>query len=244
MQKTQHLRFDSYLDYRAKNLTGELLSHFRLAMNIYSFAGLAAADALIYFCETKKDLVKPIASFIQRDRNFFTLFSKAKNNFYYSLIYALVSIPICQQALVCSLYRTKVYRSIGLIDFIPSFEVMFNFSFRYFLLDNMRKAGNFSDEFILSVYSSLAQLPLPGRVDELPFDYIESLDRIIALSGKEGKREVLVDFENCVCLLDSLQIEIEQQLLPIIFIDKLAYPGNLLKLLRENQLKEFCGFTP
>lgn len=175
--------------YYSDNEYNETAKLHRTIQSTFAFGGVVAARATLACCDVRSGRIKTISAWIQRNRSFLTLFSRKQNELYWSYIYAFVLGEIASQAVVNCEIKTKneLIELLGLFyternkEQLKPYWDLFNICLRFELLNNLKFGEKVRDNFILTLFSVLSQLPAAGYADS-------NLEKIIVLTCN-GKPE-------------------------------------------------------
>lgn len=222
------------------------LKRHRQIQAIYIVGALFAAETVCLICEPSKNFALPLGRFVQRNRKFFSLLSRKQNDFYFSCVYALAAIECGRQALANCADRTKVFSSSGSAILAPQYDDLFNFSFRVFLANCLAANQSNSARFINQIFSTLAEFPPFERIDELPFDRIEMISRLVSLTKQDQPEKAEDAFVACENALSSIRPIVFQKTASIFFVDNIpAHPDIISWYENDNYpYKDFLRFRP
>lgn len=155
--------------------------------SLFAYGGTVAARATLACCDPKQERNKTLYAWIQRNRGFFSYFSKKQSELYLSYIYVFVIGEIASQAVVnCEIKAKKelvellgLFYSNGNKEQLKPYWNIFNICLRFELLNNLKFGEKVTDRFILTLFSVLSQLPPAGYVDS----YLEKII-VLTCNGK------------------------------------------------------------
>lgn len=136
---------------------------------VFTIGACVASKAVIAICENRENLIKPFAQLVQRHRSFFSLFSFRKNDLYFSYVYGLLTLYVCEHAYEFCKEKANpdLQLSLGMFNSdqnsIKEYSKIFNLAYRFFLLESLRLDHQFSTNFVITIFSVLSKLPQTGE---------------------------------------------------------------------------------
>ena len=169
----------------------ERLDRLKKIEAIYAWGGLVTANATIEICEHQSTHMKKILTWVQRNRSFFSLFSRDKNDLYFSFGYALAALECCESAYnFAKTYTRKMDPFFGALPADEN-EKIFNETFRTFLYVGLMSNKRISRSFSNSVLVTMAKFS--NFAGEGAFIKLKAIDTIRELtSGGKNENEELV----------------------------------------------------
>lgn len=169
---------------------------------IYAWGGFVAANATIEICEHQNARTKKALAWVQRNRGFFSLFSRDKNDLYFSFGYVLAALECCESAYnFAKIYTRNMDPFFGELPTDEN-EKIFNDTFRTFLSVGLMSDKKISRSFSNSVLVTLAHFP--SFAGEGSFVKLKAMDTIRKLTSA-GKNENE----------DLVLLRLEEALLPL-----------------------------
>lgn len=187
----------------------ERLDRMKRIEAIYAWGGFVAANATIEICERQNAHTKKALAWVQRNRSFFSLFSRDKNDLYFSFGYVLAALESCEIAY--NLAKAFARKMDPVFSELPTEanEKIFNETFRTFLsvglMSNKRISRSFSNSVLVTMahFSSLA-----GEGSFIKLKAMDTLRRLTSSGKNENEELVLLRLEEALLPLQIVACDL------------------------------------
>lgn len=157
---------------------------------VYAIGGCVAANMVVDFVYSKKNLVQGFFNVVQRHRSFFSLFSLKKHHEWEGYMIAMVSLYLNNYALdYCeNRSRNDLLTSFGIIytkyknEALKGFIKIYHRAFRISLYNRLRNKEKMSEKYVDLVFYILSKLPETGT------NFVQGFNKIMLMTSKgEGE---------------------------------------------------------
>lgn len=187
----------------------ERLERLKKIEAIYAWGGFVAANATIEICEHHNAHTKKALAWVQRNRSFLSLFSRDKNNLYFSFGYVLAALECCESAYnFAKAYTRKMDPFFSELPTDEN-EKIFNDTFRTFLSVGLMSNKRISRAFSNSVLVTMAHFPnFAGDGSFVKLKAMDTLRQLTSGGKDENEDLVLLRLEEALLPLQILACDL------------------------------------